>query len=164
MTEKNASPNIGTLALRRPIGDIVFSLAKASISAVDKDGVIFVDLYVNTKRPPIKGIPHDEYMAARPNAEVTIQIPAADYHSLIGRRFSVPKSWDAALDDHVSCIYCFEHDDLNDNEISFVQRSGNSIKLKWTGTTAEGYCENSNIRVEIEGWFAFEGENSFLEK
>jgi hypothetical protein len=130
---------LGTLTLHRPNGDEVFRLSKATIRALPKDEDVVLYLYVNTDETSIKTLPNTEDLNAWPNAEVTIRVPRSQFGSLVGRRFSVPKSWDEDARDHVSCIYYCEHEDLNDNEVEFLEVSGDALKVRWTGTMTDDY-------------------------
>ena len=44
-------------------------------------------------------------------------MPAFDPAALVGRRFEVPRSYDEDREDHVSCVYYYEHQDLNGNVV-----------------------------------------------
>jgi hypothetical protein len=151
---------LGTLTLHRFNGDEVFGLSKATIRAHPEGDDVVLYLYVDTHQRPIKTLPDTEELNAWPNAEVTIRVPRAQFASLVGRRFSVPKSWDDAVEDHVSCIYYCEHEDLNDNEIEFLESSGDAFKVRWTGITTDvNYYDGSkpDTRVVVESWFALAG-------
>jgi hypothetical protein len=148
---------LGTLTLHRFNGDEAFGLSKAMIHAHPEGDDIVLNLCVNTRQPPIKTLPDTADLKAWPNAEVTIRVPRAQFGSLAGRRFSVPKSWDDAVDDHVSCIYYCEHEDLNNNEIEFLESSGDAFKVRWTGTTTDVNGSKPDTRVVIESWFALAG-------
>lgn len=151
---------LGTLTLHRFNGDEVFGLSRATIHAHPEGDEVVLYLYVNTHQQPIKTLPDTEGLNAWPNAEVTVRVPRSQFESLTGRRFSVPKSWGEALDDHVSCIYYCEHEDLNENEVEFLERRGDGFKVRWTGTATDvNYYDGSkpDTRVVIESWFALTG-------
>src|SRR5687767_198109 len=129
--------DLGTLTLHRSNGDEVFGLSKAAIrgSRAGEDVVLF--LYVDTLKKPIKTLPDTKGLRARPNADLTIRVTGDQFETLVGRRFSVPRSWDTDADDHVSCLYYCEHDDLNDNVIEIFERRGDAFRIRWTGTATD---------------------------
>ena len=151
---------LGTLTLHRFNGDEVFGLSEATIRASPDGDDVLLNLAVNTHQCPIKTLPDTEELRAWPNAEVTVRVPRAQLASLVGRRFSVPKAWDEAEGDHVSRIYYCEHEDLNENEVEFLELSGDALKVRWTGTTTDvNYYDGSkpDTRVVIESWFSLTG-------
>ena len=119
-----------------------------------------LNLEIETDERPLKTLPDTETLAAQPNAEVTIRLPKAELASLVGRQFSVPSSWDEEAEDHVSRFYYCEHEGIDENVIEFVERKGNELHVRWTGTTIDvNYYDGSKppTRVEVDAWFTLKG-------
>jgi hypothetical protein len=101
---------------------------------------------------------------AHPNAELYIRVPTSDAAELVGRRFLVPRSWDESVDDHVSCLYYYEHEDLDDNEIHFLERAGTTVRVRWTGSAPSLAAQGEpKPTVVIDAWFALEGPSGLAD-
>jgi hypothetical protein len=90
------------------------------------------------------------------SAEVSVFLPEFNPDALVGRRFEVPRSWDDEREDHVSCMYYFEHHDLNRNVVEILGREGGRFRVLWTATTDD--ADNGSepeCRVVIEAAFEF---------
>src|SRR5215831_19275614 len=103
----------GSFVLHRFNGDEIYSVKAATLEAFEEDGAVELFLYVNTKATPFQTLPDTAELNQRPNAEVYITLKTLAVSKLVGRRFSVPDSWSEEKEDHVSCIYYCEHNDLN---------------------------------------------------
>jgi hypothetical protein len=143
--------SIGTLVFRRPDGDEVFPLQSATLTVTRHEGEVELLLYVRAKRQP-------EGRRVIPNAEVSVFLPEFDPAGLVGRRFEVPRSYDEEREDHVSCVYYHEHQDLNRNVVEVLGREGGRFRIQWTGTTELDAYDGSGpaSQVVIEGLFEFE--------
>ncbi len=132
---------IGTLTLHRFNGDEAFAVSPATALAMPDGDQVRLNLEIETDERPLKTLPDRQTLAAQPNAEVTIRLPKAELASRVGRRFSVPHSWDEEAEDHVSRFYYCEHEGIDDNVIEFVRASRSS-----------GYEEWSSARPAFERW------------
>ncbi len=151
---------IGTLTLHRFNGDEAFAVSTATALAMPDGDHVRLNLEIETDERPLKTLPDTETLAAQPNAEVTIWLPKAELASLVGRRFSVPSSWDAEAEDHVSRFYYCEHEGIDENVVEFVERKGDELHVRWTGTTIDvNYYDGSKppTRVEVDAWFTLKG-------
>ena len=151
---------IGTLTLHRFNGDEAFAVSAATALAMPDGDQVRLNLEIETDERPLKTLPDTQTLAAQPNAEVTIRLPKADLASLVGRRFSVPRSWDEEAEDHVSRFYYCEHEGIDDNVIEFVERKGDELHVRWTGTTIDvNYYDGSKppTRVVVDAWFTLKG-------
>lgn len=149
----------GTLTLHRFNGVEAFAVSEATALAMPEGDQISLNLEIETDERPLKTLPDTRTLAAQPNAEVTIRLPKAELASLVGRRFSVPRSWDEEADAHVSRFYYCEHEDIDDNVIEFVERKGDQLHVRWTGTTIDvNYYDGSKppTRVVVDAWFTLE--------
>jgi hypothetical protein len=151
---------IGTFVLHRFNGDEIYGVKTATIKASEEDGEVELILYVSTRAKPIQTLPDTAELNPHPNAEVYITLKKLDASKLVGRRFSVPTSWSDEKEDHVSCIYYCEHNDLDRNVVKILEQQGSKFLIHWTGKTTDvNYYDDSkpDTRVEIKAWFTFKG-------
>ncbi len=143
---------IGTLVFRRPTGDEVFPLQSATLMVTRHATEVELLLSVRAER-------RAEGRRVLSNAEVSVFLPDFDPAGLPGRRFEVPQSYDEEREDHVSCVYCYEHKDLNRNVVEVLGREGGCFRVRWTGTTESDSYDGSEpeSRVVIEGLFELVG-------
>jgi hypothetical protein len=149
---------VGTLVLHRFNGDEVYAIKSSTITACAENGAVELLLYVKTKAKPVKTLPDTAELDPRPNAEVYMTLKKLDLSKLVGRRFSVPASFDEVKDDHVSCLYYIEHGDLNKNLVRFVEQDGNKFLVHWTATTTDVNCYDGSkpdTKFEVRAWFTF---------
>jgi hypothetical protein len=146
----------GTLTLHRFNGDEAFAVSAATALAMPEGDQVALNLAIETDERPLMTLPDTEDLGAQPDAEVTIRLPKAELPTLVGRRFSVPHSFDQQIDDRVSRFYYCEHGDLDDNVIEFLERKGEQLRVRWTGTTTDvNYYDGSKppTRMVVEAWF-----------
>jgi hypothetical protein len=149
---------VGTLILHRSNGDEIYAIRSALLTASEEDGSIELVLYVDTESKPIQTLPDTADLNPHPNAEVCVSLETLDVSKLVGRSFSVPTSWSEEKEDHVSCLYYFEHGDLNRNVVQFLEQRGSKFLVHWTGTTGDvNHYDRSqpDTEVEIKAWFTF---------
>ncbi|WP_020467825.1 hypothetical protein [Zavarzinella formosa] len=149
---------VGTLALHRFNGDEVYAVKYPTITASEEDGAVELLLYADTKVKPVRTLPDTAELEPQPNAEVCITLKTLDVSRLVGRRFSVPASWNDEKQDHVSCLYYCEHGDLNKNVVRFLERQGNKFLVHWTATTTDvNHYDGSkpDTKFELKAWFTF---------
>src|SRR5437667_441999 len=103
----------GTLTFYHPDGDEVFALQSATLTVVRHPDEVELSFYV-------RGEGQIDGRRQLTNAEVSVFLPAFDPAALVGRRFEVTRSYDEEREDHVSCVYYFEHNDLNRNVVEVV--------------------------------------------
>jgi hypothetical protein len=140
----------GTLTFNRPDGEEVFVLDSATVKAIRHTGEVELFFYV-------RGEGKVDGRRAMTNAELSVFLPKFDPAALVGLRFEVPRSWDEERDDHVSCVYYFEHQDLNRNVVEVLGQEGERLRIRWTGTTDLDTYDGSEpeSHVVIEGLFDF---------
>jgi hypothetical protein len=145
---------IGTLVFRSSDGDEVFPLRSAMLTVICHTTEVELLLYVQAERQA-------EGRRVLSNAEVSVFLPDFDPVGLVGRRFEVPRSYDEERDDHVSCVYYYEHQDLNRNVIEVLAREGGWFRIRWTGTTELDTYDGTEpeSQVVIEGLFELVGDN-----
>lgn len=155
----------GTFVLHRFNGDEIYAVKSATLEAFEEEGAIDLFLYVNTKGKPIQTLPDTAELNSRPNAEVYMTVKTLVVPRLVGRRFSVPTSWSEEKEDHISCIYYCEHNDLNKNVVRFLEQQGSKFLIHWTGMTTDvNHYDGSKpeTKVEIKAWFKFKGMRKWL--
>jgi hypothetical protein len=149
----------GRFILHRFIGDEVYRIQDAVMCTnPGEDGGVMLWFDVQTESPALQTQPDTEALRARPSAEVAIPLPSVDLDQLVGRTFSVPSAYDEVLEDHVATFYYFEHEDLNENEVTILKRKGSSFHVRWTASATDlAYYDDSQPRmqVEIDGWFRY---------
>jgi len=144
------------LTLHRFNGDEVFSITSATGRVLADPDAFKLNLEIETSRPAVQSLPDTVDLAAEPNAEVTLYLPNENVGSLVGRSFSVPRSFDEAIEDRVSRFYYCEHEDLDENVIEFIEQRGDWFRVRWTGVTVDvNWYDGSKpaTRVEIVAWF-----------
>jgi hypothetical protein len=140
----------GTLTFHHPDGDVVFALQSATLKAIRHPGEIELWFYVC-------GEGRVDGRRRLTDAEVSVFLPEFDPATLVGRRFEVPRSYDEAREDHVSCFYHYDHRDLNRNVVEVLGREGKRFRVRWTGTTEDVEADTAEpeSRVVIEAAFEF---------
>lgn len=149
---------VGTFVLHRFSGDEVYAVKSATITASAEGDAVDLFLYLDTRAKPIKTLPDTAELDPRPNAEIHITLKKFDVSKLVGRRFSIPASWDDEKQDHIACLYYCDHGELDKNVVRFLERDGSKFLVHWTATTTDvNYYDGSkpNIKVEIRAWFTF---------
>ncbi len=149
---------VGKLVLHRFNGDEVYAVKSPTITASKDNGAVQLFLYLDTKAKPVQTLPDTAELDPRPNAEVYITLKKLDVSKLVGRRFSVPTSWDDEKQANVSSLYYCEHGDLNKNVVRFLEQQGNKFLVHWTATTTDvNYYDGSkpDTKVEVKAWFTF---------
>lgn len=147
----------GEFILRRFNGDEVFRLGAATILASRTEDGIRIDLDAETDGVAIKAVSDTAEHPANPRAEVAIIVEALDAAQLVGQRFVVPRG--RTDDDDLASLYYYEHDDLNDNAIEFVERTGELFRVRWAGRARDVNFDDGSkpeTTIEIDGWFRFE--------
>jgi hypothetical protein len=102
---------------------------------------------------------------ATPWAEVAFVVEHLDATRLVGHKFMVPHG--RTVDDDFAFIYYYEHEELNDNSIEFLDRRQDHFLIRWKGTTQDvNFYDGSKpeAKVAIEGWFTFKDFEKWLGK
>ncbi|HYH63723.1 MAG TPA: hypothetical protein VD866_03400 [Urbifossiella sp.] len=135
----------GTLTFHHPDGDEVFALLSATMTVTRHPDEVELAFYVS-------GECRNEGRRQLTNAEVSVFLTEFDAATLVGRRFEVPQSYDEAREDHVSCVYYFEHNDLNRNVVEIVGVVGDGYRVQWSGEMGDDGDEALS-RVVIDAVF-----------
>lgn len=147
---------LGTLTLDRFNGLEQFSIVKATIFDWEKDGNIYLNFDIETGDKPLKSLPDTEEFHAQPNAEFTILFKELDWNKLVGCRFKIPSSYNEEIEDYVTRLYYYEHDDVEDNLIEIIKQDGEKYFVKISGTCTDvNFYDGSkpDTKVLIEAWF-----------
>ena len=139
-----------TMTFYRRLGNKVCKLEWAAFSAVQSENKIELFFYVGGKQI------EDGNLV---NAEVSIFVNEFDLDALVGKRFEVPFTFDNELNDHVSCVYYYDHKDFNNIVLEVLDRKDNSFHVRWSGTTGDiDFYDGSEPenRVIIEATFEFQ--------
>jgi hypothetical protein len=150
----------GTMTFHRQAGDEVYRLKSAVLSVSRTKGGYELVFGVDAKKGAVKTTPDTAQSPKTPNAEVFVTVKHFDPEKLVGRKFSVPKAYDEEQEDHVATLCYYEHQDLNGNVVEILARDGEYYQVRWRATTCDvNYYDGSapENRIEIEGWFKYEG-------
>jgi hypothetical protein len=146
------------MVFHRPAGDEVFRLGSATFRAIRYEDGFELSFHVRAEKGAIKSLPDTASFPAQPNAEVSVFVDEFDPAALVGRRFKVPRSYDEEREDHVSCLYYYEHRDFNRIVVEVLGARGKRLHVRWSGTTddVDRYDGRGPAdRVVIEGMFEF---------
>ncbi len=144
-----------TLTFHHPDGDEVFALQSATLTAIRHPDEVELSFYV-------RGEGWIEGRRQLTNAEVSVFLPDFDPAALAGRRFEVPRSYDEEREDHVSCVYYFEHNDLNQNVVEVVGREAGGYRVRWSGVMGDD-GDGALSRVVIDAVFSFSARDAEAE-
>lgn len=125
----------------------MFALQSASLTAIWHPGEVELSFYV-------RGESRFDGRRQLTNAELSVFLPEFDPAALAGRRFEVPRSYDEGREDHVSCVYYFEHNDLNRNAVEVVDREAAGYRVRWSGIMGDD-GDAAVTRVVIDASFSF---------
>ena len=154
---------LGRFILHRFNGDEEFPLGAATILASRTEDGIRVGLDAETGGAAIRTVPDTAGDPASPRAEVAFIVESLDPLRLVGRKFVVPRG--STWDDDLASLYYYEHEDLNDNTVEFLDRRHNMFLVRWTGTARDVNFYDGNkppTTLEVEGWFRFDGLEKWL--
>lgn len=150
--------HIGRITLRRFNGIETYSLISARMMLFTNEHGRCINLTIDADSNGSKTTSDTVDYPAAPNAEVTIYHEQLDLDRLVGRRFNIQSAYDETIGDHVSRFYYYEHEDLDDNVVEFVDRDADGrYQVSWSGTTIDpNYYDGSKPAtiVEIEGFFS----------
>lgn len=77
-----------------------------------------------------------------------------DPHTLAGKKYSIPESFDGNVGDHVSLFYYAEHLELDNIEIEILTQIGDECEIRWTGNINDHYADPpAKAQTVIEGKF-----------
>lgn len=143
--------------LHRFNGDEVHRLSGATICASRTEDGIRIHLEAVSEGPAIKTLPDTAEEPSSPRASVAFVVKSLNPPELVGQQFVVPYA--RTRDDDLASIYYYEHEDLDDNTIQFLDRKEERFRIRWTAITQDvNFYDGSKppAAVEIEGWFRFE--------
>ena len=148
----------GSLTLRRFIGEEEFELATTQMRVHDEHGQLGIVLEF-TCGEAASTLTDTEDLHARPAGDVVFFVDSID--ALIGATVEVPTTFDESRNRHVSRLYYVEHQGLENNRITFVERRGHAFLIRWVGLTTDvNHYDGSKPDTElvIEGWFAWDSQ------
>ena len=146
--QKADIPN--SMIFYRRLGDKVCKLDWAAFSVIQGENQIELFFYVRGEQI------EDGNLV---NAEVSIFVDEFDLDTLVGKRFEVPSTYDDEIDDHVSCVYYYDHKDFDNIVLEVLEHKNNSFYVRWSGTTDDiDFYDGSEPanRVVIEAMFEFQ--------
>src|SRR5262249_47031569 len=150
---KGVAMDIGRFVLHRFNGDEEFRLKAATMLALksDDDEGVWLWFEAETDGVPVKTLPDTKDLYGHPKAEAAVVLKSLDLDRLAGARFSVPQAYDEDKEEHLAHIYYVEHEDLDNNEIEVVARTGDEFHVRWYATTMDvNYSDGSKADTRIE--------------
>jgi hypothetical protein len=148
---------LGRFILHRFNGVEEFPLGDSTILASRTEDGIRIDLDAETEGEAIRTVADTADHPTNPRADVAFVVESLDAPRLVGQTFIVPHG--RTKDDDLASLYYYEHDDLNDNSVEFLDRKHNMFLVRWTGTARDvNFYDGSkpSTTLEVEGWFRFE--------
>lgn len=147
----------GKLTIYRFNGTEEFQISEAKIMAWRSDGKVFLNLEINSKTA-LKTLPDTKELKAWPSAEVSIILENLIPSELTGKTFTVERGMNDEIGEWVGRFYYCEHEDLNNNIITFESQNENIFHVKWSGTTIDvNYYDGSKpeSKIEVDARFTF---------
>ncbi len=144
--------SVGKMTLHRFCGDEIYSVESATITHYkDEDGLFAITFRAETGNPPIQTLPDTESLSAKPFAEWTLKLPKIPAVALrTGSSFLIPQGYDDKSQDYLTNLYYCEHEPMDDNEITVLERSGLRVRARITGMATDvNYYDGSNPRTKI---------------
>ena len=144
--------SVGKLTLRRFNGEEIYRVESATIEHFkDGDGAYSVTFRAETGDAPIQTLPDTESLQAQPSAEWTVTMPKTPAVLLrSGSRFAIPAGWSEQAQDFITNFYYCEHEPMDENEITVVERVGLRVRARITGfTTDVNHYDGSKPRAKV---------------
>jgi hypothetical protein len=69
--------------------------------------------------------------------------------ALSGTTIHIPESYDSRVHDHVATLYYFEHNDMREVTISFIEMSDDSLHVKVSGKACSPWTNECNEDIEV---------------
>jgi hypothetical protein len=144
--------SVGKITLHRFNGDEIYSVESATIQHYkDEDGLFTVTFRAEAGAVPIQTLPDTASLRSQPFAEVTLHIsklPALAFQA--GSAFTVPKGFDEQSQEHLTNFYYCEHETMDENEITIMERDGLRVRARITGMTTDvNYYDGSKPRTTV---------------
>jgi hypothetical protein len=152
--------SVGTMTLQRFNGEEAYAVESATIEHYkdEEDGVYAVTFRAETGGAPIRTLPDTESLHAHPSAEVTLHLRKLPALALKpGQAFTLPKGYDDG--EYQTNFYYSEHEPMDNNEVTILQRDGLRVRARLTGTTTDvNFYDGSkpDTKVVVEADFTLQ--------
>ncbi|MCY9663349.1 hypothetical protein P5G65_36345 [Paenibacillus chondroitinus] len=135
--------------LRRFNGTEIFNVSSATVTAKQSDEGISLWFEVETDSTAIQRNSDTESMGGSPNASFYLIVN--DIEEITNTNITIPTSYNNELQDYVTTIYYYDHNDINNNIISIKRVDSSSFYVKWNGTTMDcNFYDGSKPETQIE--------------
>src|SRR5689334_19277749 len=131
--------SVGTMTLHRFNGEEAYAVQSATIEHYkDEDSLYSVTFRAETGGAPVRTLPDTESLRAQPFAEITLRLPKPPALALTpGKTFSLPEGYDEASGEYYTNFYYCEHEPMDNNEVTILQRDGLTVRARLTGMTKD---------------------------
>lgn len=140
------------MTLHRFNGDEIYHVESATIEHYkDEDGQFAVTFRADAGAVPIQTLPDTASLRSQPFAEVTLHIPKLPALAFwAGCTFTVPKGYDERSREPLTDFYYCEHETMDENEITIMERDGLRVRARITGMTTDvNFYDGSKPRTKV---------------
>ena len=88
-----------------------------------------------------------------------LHLPIRDWRAVAGQTVSWSQPWDEEHDEANGGFYVFEHEDIRDGVLRFLEWNGARIRFEWTGHSDIHFDDDydAGVPFRIEAWATFDG-------
>ena len=136
----------GTFRLR----DLEFEIDSASIEEDLSESKPRWTLYIGTKERSL----FDFRWAPNIRGE-DVLVDAPPFSEIVGSTVKVPLAYDHDTDEYLFSMYVFQHDDVFDSSITFLERKDGKFLIHWKGLCHVNWGEEyrRDVPFEFKTWF-----------
>jgi hypothetical protein len=144
--------SIGTMTLHRFNGDEIYSVESATIEHLrNAEGSFDVTFRAEAGPTPIQTLPDTESLRVQPFAEWTLVLPRVPVLELRPSRTFVIQKGSDEWDDFRTHFYYYEHESMDENEISILERDALRVRARLTGyVTDVNFYDGSKPRTKVD--------------
>ena len=130
MTEDDIAPQLGHLT----IADLDFIIDCATIAeSEDAEGQRRWDLWIGTAGRKMEFPPYGSFHWAPNIRGDSVRVQGPSFESIVGQTVLVPAAYDYERDEYLFTMYVFEHSDVFDSRIRFLDRQRGIFRIEWRG-------------------------------
>jgi hypothetical protein len=148
--------NINTLRLHRFNGIEEFLLGECNVRMIDGDTYDHLNIDFFTQSPAVHVLEDTAENPTKPCGEIDIIAKRIIVKNIPGKTFEIKESFNEQYGDNVTRFYYYEHVEIRDVVIKFIQRDGEKILIEITGYIQDvNYYDGSkpDTKIELLGWF-----------
>ena len=132
------------------ISDLEFDIDSASIRENLSGGETRWDLTVETVE---KLLFESRWSPNIRGEDVVVDAPPFD--QILGKTVCVPLAYDHDTDEYLFSIYVFEHDDVFESSITFLEQKDSKFLINWKGLCHVNWDDKygRDLPFELKAWF-----------